>query len=872
MDSGSIRRKFLEFFEQKGHLIVPSAPLVLKNDPTLLFTNSGMVQFKDYFLGNAVPKRSRIVDTQKCLRVSGKHNDLEEVGIDTYHHTMFEMLGNWSFGDYFKKEAINWAWELLTEVYKLPKDKLYVSVFGGDKADKLPVDSDAYSFWKSIVSEDRIIHGSKKDNFWEMGETGPCGPCSEIHIDLRSDEEIKKRKGRDLVNQDHPEVIEIWNLVFMEFNRRADGSLEKLPAQHVDTGMGFERLCMAIQGKTSTYDTTVFKPLMDFISISANVAYGKDEKTDIAIRVLADHIRAVSFAICDGQLPSNTGAGYVIRRILRRAVRYGYTFLSFKEPYLNKLVPILSDQLKDVFPELESQKEFVGKVIFEEEVSFLHTLEKGLKRLELIEKEIEDKLIPGEIAFELYDTFGFPIDLTSLIARERGLTIDEKGFKSAMAKQKLRSKADASKETSDWIVVSEDEKTEFIGYDFLEAEVQIIKYRKLVQKNKETYQLVFDKTPFYAESGGQVGDSGYIQSADEKISIFDTKKENELIVHFAEKLPTNLSGTFRAVVKEQKRKLTMNNHSVTHLLHAALRNVLGKHVEQKGSLVNEKVTRFDFSHYSAMTPDEIQRVEDSVNAKIREDIHTDIKNNVPIEEAKKMGAMALFGEKYGEFVRVVTFDPAYSVELCGGTHVRSTGNIGIFKILSESSVAAGVRRIEAVTAETAEQFIRQELSVLDEVRALLKNPKDLVVSVKNLAEEKHELEKKLEAFIQERSNTIKDELAKKAVVANGSHIIIEKVSLQNADALKNIAYALRNQFADLLLVLAVDIEGKPHVAVMIGEQLMETKKYHAGEMIKLLAKEIEGGGGGQPFFATAGGKNIDGLDAVISKAKELANA
>ncbi len=871
MESGLIRRKFLEFFEQKGHLIVPSAPLVLKNDPTLLFTNSGMVQFKDYFLGNSVPKRNRIADTQKCLRVSGKHNDLEEVGIDTYHHTMFEMLGNWSFGDYFKKDAIDWAWELLTEVYKLPKDRLYVSVFGGDKDDKLPEDSDAYGFWRNIVSEDRIIHGKKKDNFWEMGETGPCGPCSEIHIDLRTDEDIKKREGRDLVNQDHPQVIEIWNLVFMEFNRKADGSLEKLPAQHVDTGMGFERLCMAIQGKISTYDTTVFKPLMDFISASANVTYGQHEKSDIAIRVLADHIRAVAFAIADGQLPSNTGAGYVIRRILRRAVRYGYTFLGFKEPYLHSLIPILSDQFNDVFPELNSQKEFVSKVIFEEEVSFLHTLEKGLKRLDSIEKEIKNKIIPGDIAFELYDTFGFPFDLTSLIARERGLTIDEPGFQAAMDKQKTRSKADAVKETSDWILVREDEKTEFIGYDFLEANVKIIRHRKLVQKNKETYQLVFDTTPFYAESGGQVGDTGYIQSGDEKISIFDTKKENELIVHFTDKLPKNLEGVFRAVVQNKKRRLTMNNHSVTHLLHAALREILGNHVEQKGSLVNEKVTRFDFSHFAAMTSEEVQRAEDRVNEKIREDIHADIKINVPIEEAKKMGAMALFGEKYGDFVRVVTFDPDYSVELCGGTHVASTGNIGFFKILSESSVAAGVRRIEAVTAETAENFIRDEMTLLNEVRRVLKNPKDLMASIKNLTDEKHALEKKVESFINDRANTIKDALVQKAITANGSHVIIERVSIPSADALKNIAYALRNQFPNLLLVLAAEVEGKPYVTVMIGEQLMETKKYHAGEMIKMLAKEIDGGGGGQPFYATAGGKNINGLDAVVQKARELVN-
>jgi alanyl-tRNA synthetase len=869
MDSGSIRRKFLEFFEKKGHLIVPSAPLVLKNDPTLLFTNSGMVQFKDYFLGNATPKSKRIADTQKCLRVSGKHNDLEEVGIDTYHHTMFEMLGNWSFGDYFKKDAIAWAWELLTVEYKLPKDKLYVTVFEGDVKENLPFDQDAYNYWKEWISEERILKGNKKDNFWEMGDTGPCGPCSEIHIDLRSDEEIAKVPGREMVNTGHPQVIEIWNNVFMEFNRKADGTLEKLPAQHVDTGMGFERLCMAIQKKTSNYDTDVFSPLLDFIGGAAGVKYKADEKTDIAMRVLADHVRAVSFAIADGQLPSNTGAGYVIRRILRRAVRYGFTFLNFKEPFIYKLVAVLAHQLKDVFPELEAQREYVSKVIFEEETSFLRTLDKGLKRLEIIQSELKDRVISGEQAFELYDTFGFPLDLTSLIARERGFSVDEQGFKREMEKQKSRSKADAAKETGDWILVGDDEKTEFIGYDHLESEVRIVKYRKIKQKNKELVQLVFDRTPFYAESGGQVGDTGYIESKGEKIAIIDTKKENELIIHFTEKLPTDLSANFRAVVERRKRSLTMNNHSATHLLHAALRQVLGKHVEQKGSLVNDKILRFDFSHFAAMTVDEIQKVEDIVNGKIREDIHLDEKRNVPIDQAKGLGAMALFGEKYGDFVRVITFDPKFSIELCGGTHAPSTGSIGFFKILSESSVAAGVRRIEAVTAANAEQHVRQELSTLDEIRSLFKNPKDLVSALKTLAEEKHALEKKIETLNLEKANQIKDELTKKASKNNGHTLIIEKVAVPSADALKNIAYALRNQFDDLLLVLAADVDNKPQVAVMLGEKLAATNKFHAGNMVKELAKEIDGGGGGQPFFATAGGKNLGGLGAVIEKARKL---
>ncbi|HNC13574.1 MAG TPA: alanine--tRNA ligase [Cyclobacteriaceae bacterium] len=842
---------------------MPSAPLVLKNDPTLLFTNSGMVQFKDYFLGNATPKANRIADTQKCLRVSGKHNDLEEVGIDTYHHTMFEMLGNWSFGDYFKKDAIAWAWELLTEVYKLPKDKLYVTVFGGDKGDNLPVDEEAKELWKAFTSEDHILHGNKKDNFWEMGDTGPCGPCSEIHIDLRPDEEIKKKSGRDLVNSDHPQVVEIWNLVFMEFNRKADGSLEKLPAQHVDTGMGFERLCMAIQKKTSNYDTDVFSPLINFIAEAAGVKYKQDEKTDIALRVMADHIRAVSFAICDGQLPSNTGAGYVIRRILRRAVRYGFTFLNFKEPFMHKLVPVLANQLKNVFPELESQRDYVGKVIFEEEVSFLRTLERGLKRIEGLQS------ISGEQAFELYDTFGFPLDLTSLIARERGFSVDEAGFKTEMEKQKNRSKADASKETGDWVAVGKDVKTEFIGYDNLESEVKIVKYRRLKQKNKELFQLVFDKTPFYAESGGQVGDTGFIESANEKIYITDTKKENELIVHFTDALPENLNANFNAVVDGSKRQLSMDNHSATHLLHAALRQVLGKHVEQKGSLVNDKVLRFDFSHFAAMTTDELQKVEDIVNRKIRENIRLDEKRNVPIEEAKKLGAMALFGEKYGDFVRVITFDPKFSVELCGGTHVPATGQIGLFKIISESSVAAGVRRIEAITADEAEKFVNDNQKLLEQIKDLLKNPKDLLTATRNLIEEKNQLEKKLEAVNQEKANQIKDQLAAKAVKNNGYSLIVEKISVPNGDALKNIAYALRNQFSDLLLVLAADVDGKPQVSVMIGEELMKSNKYHAGNMVKELAKEIDGGGGGQPFFATAGGKNLNGLDNVLVKAKQL---
>ena len=863
MDSATIRRKFLEFFESKGHQIVPSAPLVLKNDPSLLFTNSGMVQFKDYFLGNSIPKYKRVADTQKCLRVSGKHNDLEDVGLDTYHHTMFEMLGNWSFGDYFKKEAIGWAWELLTEVYQLPKDRLYASVFGGDNGDGLPVDEEAKELWKLYLPEDRILHGNKKDNFWEMGEAGPCGPCSEIHIDLRPEAEVKKKPGRELVNNDHPQVVEIWNLVFIQFNRLSSGALEPLPDKHVDTGMGFERLCMAIQGKTSNYDTDVFRPLMDFIALHANVKYGNDTKTNIAIRVMADHVRAVSFAICDGQLPSNTGAGYVIRRILRRAVRYGFSYLNFKEPFLYRLVPLLALQLKEVFPELHQQSDYVSRVMLEEEHSFLRTLEKGLKRIESI------KSINGEQAFELYDTFGFPFDLTSLIARERGLTVDEAGFQVEMAKQKSRSKAAAVKEIGDWVLLGDEGKSEFIGYDQLTATSRIIKFRRVKQKNKELFHLVLDKTPFYAESGGQVGDIGVIESANEKVWVIDTKKENNLIIHLTESLPEKLEGEFYVSVNESKRRLTMNNHSATHLLHAALRQVLGKHVEQKGSLVNEKILRFDFSHFAAMTDAELANVESIVNEKVRENIPLNEQRNVPIAQAKILGAMALFGEKYGEFVRVITFDPKFSVELCGGTHIKATGNIGLFKIISESSVAAGVRRIEAVTAEGAQEYVNGALALLGEVKTLLKNPKDTAASVQSLIEEKHVLEKKLEVFQQERSNQIKDELVRKAVKSNGHTLILEKVSVPSADALKNIAYGLRNQFDDLLMVLAADIDSKPQVAVMIGEKLEATKKFHAGNMVKELAKEIDGGGGGQPFFATAGGKNLNGLDAVLEKARAL---
>jgi len=848
---------------------VPSAPLVLKNDPTLLFTNSGMVQFKDYFLGNSSSRYKRIADTQKCLRVSGKHNDLEDVGLDTYHHTMFEMLGNWSFGDYFKVEAIAWSWELLIKVYGLPADRMYVTVFGGDQKDNLPVDEESIKLWKPIVGEDRVVHGSKKDNFWEMGEVGPCGPCSEVHIDIRTEEEIRKIPGRDLINRDHPQVIEIWNLVFIQYNRLASGVLEPLPEKHVDTGMGFERLCMAIQGKTSSYDTDVFQPLIEFVCAQTNVRYGDDIKTDVAIRVLVDHVRAVAFAIADGQLPSNTGAGYVIRRILRRAVRYGFSYLNRKEPFIYKLVALLAAQFKDVFPELDQQREYVIRVVQEEEQSFLRTLELGMTRFENYLTGATGKKIPGDFAFELNDTFGFPVDLTSLIARERGYTVDEEGFQDAMLRQKTRSRSDAAKETGDWTTIVDSEKGEFVGYETLEETARLIKYRRVKQKDKELYQLVFSQTPFYAESGGQVGDTGVIVSDSETLQVLDTRKENELIIHITPKLPADPSASFRLQVDGQRRRRIVSNHSATHLLHAALRKVLGKHVEQKGSLVNDRMLRFDFAHFTAVTESELSRVETIVNEKIRENIRLEEQRNVPLEKAKALGAMALFGEKYGEFVRVICFDKAFSVELCGGTHVGATGSIGFFKIVSESSVAAGVRRIEAVTGEGAQEYVNHLLNTLGEVKTLMKNPKDLAAAIGSLQEEKHALEKAVEANNRERANQVQNQLASTAKHADGYTLIVGRVSLPDAEAVKSIAYGLRNKFDDLLMILAAEVESKPVVAVMIGESLAKTERFHAGNMVKELAREIDGGGGGQPFYATAGGKNLEGLDRVIDKAKAM---
>lgn len=870
MTSNEIRKQFLDFFASKGHHIVPSAPIVVKDDPTLMFINSGMAPFKDYFLGNKPAPYKRIADTQKCLRVSGKHNDLEEVGYDTYHHTMFEMLGNWSFGDYFKKEALHWAWELLTDVYKLPKDKLYVSVFGGDESENLGRDMEAFEIWKEILGgEERILFGSKKDNFWEMGDTGPCGPCSEIHIDLRNEDEIAKTPGKDLVNNDHPQVVEIWNNVFMEFNRLADGSLVKLPAQHVDTGMGFERLCMAIEGKQSNYDTSVFQPLIQHISREAGLTYGQNEKTDIATRVIADHIRTLAFAIADGQLPSNNKAGYVIRRILRRAVRYAFTFLNFKKPFFYSLVPTLADQMANVFPELKQQQSFVMRVIEEEEIAFLRTLENGLKRLDTLEEKFKENgnVIDGKTAFELYDTFGFPLDLTALIAKEKGLTIDETGFAAEMEQQKNRSRNASASEQSDWVVVNEEGESEFIGYDHETAESRILRYRKVTTKNKTEYHIVLEKTPFYAESGGQIGDTGFLESGLSKVKVIDTRKENDLTIHVTTELPEDVNAPLYLKIDASRRKLTEKNHSATHLLHAALRKHLGEHVHQKGSLVNDKLLRFDFSHFTKVTDDQIQEIERMVNSKIRENIKLDEQRNVPIAEAKQHGAMALFGEKYGEFVRVITFDKNHSVELCGGTHVKSTGEIGFFKIVSESSVAAGVRRIEAVTANAAETFVHEQLAQLEEVKQLLGSPQTLSKTVEKVLEENSTLKKQLEQFELKQVSVLKNVLAAEVQNINGINFIARNVELGSADYVKKLAFDLRQTVDNLFLVLAAEIEGKPQLTVMLSDNLVSEKGLNATQIVKELAKEIQGGGGGQPFYATAGGKNAAGLANVPAKAE-----
>jgi alanyl-tRNA synthetase len=868
MTSGEIRKAFLDFFREKGHKIVPSAPIVVKNDPTLMFINSGMAPFKDYFLGNQTPIAKRIADTQKCLRVSGKHNDLEEVGVDTYHHTMFEMLGNWSFGDYFKKEAIEWSWELLTEVYKLPKDKLYVTVFEGDDKENLAFDQESYDCWKKYTTPDRILKGNKKDNFWEMGDTGPCGPCSEIHIDLRDDSEIAKIGGAELVNTGHPQVIEIWNNVFMEFERKANGSLEKLPAQHVDTGMGFERLCVAIQGKKSNYDTDVFQPTIHWIAQKSNKQYGASEKTDIAMRVIADHIRAISFTIADGQLPSSTGAGYVIRRILRRAVRYGYSYLGFEQPFLYELVNLLSEQFAEVFPELKSQKDFVAKVIHEEEAAFLRTLSQGIKRFETIEEEAKKTgTVSGKVAFELYDTFGFPIDLTRLMASEKGWVVDELGFNNEMNQQKDRSRKAATTEQGDWVNVGEETPTEFIGYDHHEASAHLVKYRKVKTKDAEVYQLVLDKTPFYAESGGQVGDTGLLDFGGEKIEVIDTKKENDLIIHFAKKLPSKLEVEVAAKINVPKRNDTIKNHSATHLLQSALRHVLGSHVQQKGSLVNAEYLRFDFSHFSKMTNEEIKQVEQIVNEKIMENIHLEEQRNVPFQKAVDSGVTALFGEKYGEFVRVITFDRNYSSELCGGCHVPATGVIGMFKIISESSTAAGVRRIEAVTGRKALEYVNKRLDDLTAISEILNNPKNVIQAAETLTKENEHLKKEVEGFVAMQTTGVKNELLGKKQQIGAITFIGEEVALTSNDALKNLVYMLKNETENYVFAIGANIGGKASLHIMIDEKLVKEKSWNAGAWIKEVSPLIKGGGGGQPFYASAGGTNAEGLKEAITAVK-----
>ncbi len=869
MKSSEIRSQFLEFFKSKGHKIVPGAPIVVKNDPTLMFINAGMNQFKDIFLGNTPAKYKRIADTQKCLRVSGKHNDLDEVGHDTYHHTLFEMLGNWSFGDYFKKEAIAWAWELLVDIYHIDKNNLYVTVFGGDKNDGLEKDKEALNFWKQYIDEDRILYGSKKDNFWEMGESGPCGPCSEIHIDIRTEEEKKSIPGKDLVNKDHPQVIEIWNLVFIEFNRMANGKLVPLPQKHIDTGMGFERLAMVLQGVQSNYETDIFLPLIHYIEKLAKVKYGESEQKDIAMRVIADHLRAVAFTIADGQLPSNNGAGYVIRRILRRAVRYGFTFLDFDKPFIYKMIPVLVEQMKKPFPEIEKQQKLVEMVIKEEEQAFLRTLSQGIKRFEqYIQQHNNVKQIDGNFAFELFDTFGFPIDLTQLMAGEKNLTVDMEGFQKKLNQQKERSRKAAEKITDDWIEIATNSgETLFLGYNQLESPVNIIKYRKINEKKKTIYEIVLDQTPFYAESGGQVGDTGILVSDEETIHITDTRKENNLWIHKTTEIPKNPKALFIAKVDKHKRKLTTNNHSATHLMHAALKKVLGNHVEQRGSMVSPDRLRFDFSHFAKMTPEEILKVEKIVNEKIRENIPGKIITDVPINKAKSMGATALFGEKYGDKVRVVTFDPDYSIELCGGTHVPSTGQIGCFKIISESGIAAGIRRIEAVTGEKAELWIDEHLDILEKIKKQVKGVADPLKAIQNLMSENSSLQKELAVLQKEKALSMAQNLYNKAEKIGNLLFISEKIKMDPGQA-KSMVHQLRKMADNIVVVLAMEQNGKVNLAVGISDNLVQSGKVNAGSIIREIAPLVKGGGGGQPHFAMAGGKDAKGIPNALQAAKE----
>ena len=867
MTVSEIRQQFFDFFESKGHQIVPSAPMVVKNDPTLMFTNAGMNQFKDFFLGHQQAKQKRVANAQKCLRVSGKHNDLEEVGVDTYHHTMFEMLGNWSFGDYFKEDAISWAWELLTEVYKIPADLIYVTVFEGDAKDGVPRDEESIEIWKKHIAQERIILASKKDNFWEMGDTGPCGPCTEIHVDLRSDAERLAVNGLTLVNNDHPQVIEIWNNVFMQFNRKADGSLEPLPSTHVDTGMGLERLAMALQGKQSNYDTDLFQTLIQFVSKESHVPYGKSEETDIALRVIADHIRAIAFSIADGQLPSNTGAGYVIRRILRRAVRYGYQTLGLKEPFLCKLSSVLVELMGHPYEELIKQKDLIEKVIREEEQSFFRTLEQGIKRMDDLMascRQAKQNIVSGSDVFELYDTYGFPVDLTSLIARENGFSIDEEGFQTQLQIQKDRSRAASVIETDDWIQVGQDVATLFVGYDLKKATVHITKYRKVSQKGKTFFQLVFDQTPFYPEGGGQVGDKGLIQHGAESIRIFDTKKENNLIIHLCEQLPTELTAEFEAIIDLDTQEQTAKNHSATHLLHHALRTILGTHVEQKGSLVNSTNLRFDFSHFSKVSDEEMEQIEGLVHAEIAKNIRLDEHRSMLIDDAKAFGAMALFGEKYGDHVRVIKFGD--SVELCGGIHVTDTAKIGLFKIVSESAVAAGVRRIEAITGKAAEAYFKEKATTLSQVQSALKNPKDIVKSVEDLLTKNQQLQKEIEVLVREKAGRLKTEL-KSRMETIGELSFVGGIVELDANSVKDILFQLKQEFPNFVAIIGNKDSDKCGLNLYIAENLVESNQWNASQWIREVSTHIQGGGGGQAFFATAGGKRSEGLQTAIDLIK-----
>ncbi len=867
MTSAEIRRTFLDFFTSKQHHIVPSAPMVVKNDPTLMFTNAGMNQFKDWFLGNEPAKWPRVADSQKCLRVSGKHNDLEEVGHDTYHHTMFEMLGNWSFGDYFKEEAIAWAWELLTEVYKIDKEKLYVTIFGGDAADNMAEDTEALEIWKKYISEDRILRGSKKDNFWEMGDTGPCGPCSEIHVDIRDEAEKAKIPGDKLVNNDHPQVIEIWNNVFIQYNRQANGSLVPLPAKHVDTGMGFERLCMVLQGTQSNYDTDVFTPLLAEIAKITGIPYGSDPKSDVAMRVIADHLRAVTFAIADGQLPSNVKAGYVIRRILRRAVRYAYSFLNMREPLMYKLVAVLEAQMGEFFPELKRNHTLIERVIHEEEASFLRTLATGIVKFnQYISAHPDQKLIQGEFAFEMYDTFGFPIDLTQLMSRELGWDVDMENFSLKLEEQKNRSRRDATVSTDDWHELEASESTEFLAYDTTEADVKITRFRKITAKGKDVYQLVFDRTPFYAESGGQTGDTGTLASANEILQVIDTRKENNLIVHIVENLPENPNTTFRAVVDANRRTATANNHSATHLLHYALRKVLGNHVEQKGSFVGPDYLRFDFSHFQKVTEEELFAIEKMTNKLVRQNAQRDEHRAVGMDEAINMGALAFFGEKYGDKVRVIRYGD--SVELCGGTHVDATGQIGLVKIVSEGAIASGIRRIEAITAAKAEEYVYEQEALIAGLKQLVKSPTEPLKAVQQLIDQNAELRKAMETLNREKALKMKDELIAEVQNINGINFLAKRIDADTTAA-KDIAYGMRAVVENLFLVLGSENDGKATLSVLVSDDLIASKNMNAGNIVRELAKAIQGGGGGQPGFATAGGKNPQGLDEALKLARNF---